>query len=159
MDRPSQPDLAARLFGASPERTLALLRAVWPAAVGSRLARRTEVVAFDGGLLRIRVPDAGWRRQLVRMRADILTRIRRIAGGVAPHALGFVEGPVAAPAPADAPPEVPASPVAAPHDVAAAAESITDPELRARFLAAAGRYLRRFGPRAKGPPDARGSHR
>jgi len=156
MDRPSQPDLAARLFGASPERALTLLRAVWPAAVGPKLARRTEVVAFDRGLLRIRVPDAGWRRQLVRMRSEILTRIRRIAGGVAPHALGFVEGPVAALAPSDAPPVTPASPATAPPDVAAAAESITDPALRARFLAAAGRYLRRFGPRSGAPADPRG---
>lgn len=142
MERPSPADLAVRLFGASPDRALALLRAAWPAAVGAELARRTEVVALDGGLLRVRVPDAGWRRQLVRMRSEILSRLRRIAGGLAPHALGFVEGPVATPP--EPPPAAPAPRAAPPPAVVAAAETIPDPEIRERFLAAAARYLDRF---------------
>jgi len=136
------PGLAARLFGARQETALALLRAAWPAAVGAELARRTEVVALDRGVLRVRVPDAVWRRGLVRMRGDILAGLRRIAGGVAPRALGFVEGPVRLPDERKEPP--PPEPMTPPPVVLAAAETIPDPELRARFLAAAGRYLGRF---------------
>ncbi|HKZ33577.1 MAG TPA: DciA family protein, partial [Vicinamibacteria bacterium] len=94
MDRPRNPDFAARVFGAKPEATLALLRAVWPGAVGEELARRTEVVAFDHGMLRIKVPDMRWQRQLVRMRGFILERLRRVAGRAAPRGLSFVTGEV-----------------------------------------------------------------
>ena len=145
MERPRDPDLAARLFGASPERTLALMRAAWPAAVGPELARRTEVVALDSGVLRVRVPDATWRKGLFRMRGDILGRLRRIAGRVAPRSLGFVEGQIALPSPAaPATARVPPVQPAAPASVAQAAAAIGDPDLRERFLAAAGRYLSRF---------------
>jgi len=146
MDRPRHPDLAARLFGAKPEHTLALLRAAWPGAVGEELARRTEVVAFDHGTLRIKVPDMRWQRTLLRMRGFILERLRRVAGRAAPRGLSFVTGEVqdrGALVPAT-PPVAPA--VHAPALVAAAAEAIPDPEIRERFLAAAGRYLARFSP-------------
>jgi len=144
MDRPRDPDLAARLFGARPEHTLALLRAAWPVAVGLELARRTEVVALDRGILRIKVPDARWQRTLLRMRADILSRLRRVAAGAAPWGLGFVVGPVAAPPePVPVPPATPAAP--APQAIVEAAAAISDPEIRTRFLAAAARYLARFG--------------
>jgi len=146
MDRSRDPDLAARLFGGRPEHTLALLRAAWPVAVGPELARRTEAVAFDHGVLRVKVEDARWQRTLLRMRADILSRLRGVAAGAAPRGLGFVIGPIPlAPEPVPArPPERPPAP--APRAVAEAAEAIPDPEVRARFLAAAARYLARFGP-------------
>lgn len=148
MERPRDPDLAARLFGSSPERLLALMRAAWPAAVGPELARRTEVVALDSGVLQVRVPDATWRKGLVRMRGDILRRLRGIAGRAAPRSLGFVEGRVAANAPAPAAAAAPAE-LTLPASVAAAAEAIGDPELRRLFLAVARRYLSRF---ASSPP-------
>jgi len=143
MQRPRDPGLAAQLFGATPERTLTLMRAAWPAAVGPEVARRTELVALDAGVLRIRVPDATWRRGLWRMRGDILARLRAIAGRAAPRSLGFVEGPVAVVEPAaEAPPPDAAPP---PPSLVEAAGAIADPELRDRFLAVAGRYLGRFG--------------
>jgi len=145
MDRTRDPDLAARLFGARPEHTLALLRAAWPAAVGQKLARRTEVVALDRGVLRVKVPDARWQRTLLKMRADILSRLRGVAAGAAPWGLGFVVGPVPEPPePPPAPPKAPPAP--APPAVVAAAAAIPDPEVRARFLAAAAEYLARFAP-------------
>lgn len=145
MDRPRHPDFAARLFGAKPEHTLALLRAAWPGAVGEELARRTEVVAFDHGMLRIKVPDMRWQRTLVRMRGFILERLRRVAGRAAPRGLSFVTGELPPrEALVEATPLV-ASAAPAPAIVAKAAEAIPDPEIRERFLAAAGRYLSRFG--------------
>jgi hypothetical protein len=136
--------LAEQLFGGSPERRLALLRAAWPRAVGAELALRTEVVALEGHALRIRVADAGWRKGLWRMRREILSRLYRVAGRLAPGALTFVEGdltPRAEPGPA----AVPAAPPSAPEGVRSQAEHIEDPELRARFLESASRYLGRFG--------------
>jgi hypothetical protein len=148
MQRPPGPDLAAQLFGASPERALVLMRAAWPVAVGPELARRTEVVALDGSVLRVRVPDATWQRGLARMRGEIVRRLREIAGGAAPRSLGFVLGPLSGPQPSEAasaaPPVPPSPPAPAPAQVRAAAETIVDPELRESFLAAAARYLERF---------------
>jgi Dna[CI] antecedent DciA-like protein len=92
MERISGRSLAARLFGASPARTLALLEAAWPLAVGPELARRTEVLGIEGGTLRIRVPDAGWRKVLHRMQPQILAHLREIAGELAPRRMGFVDG-------------------------------------------------------------------
>jgi hypothetical protein len=157
MDAPRDPDFAARLFGGRREHTLALLRAAWPAAVGLDLARRTEVVALDRGILRVKVPDTRWQRTLLRLRGTILGRLRAVAGDLAPRGLGFVTGTVEAPPepaaaaegtlppnslPADAPP---APPPLLPAGLVEAAGAIPDPELRAGFLAAASRYIGRFG--------------
>ena len=92
MERISGRSLAARLFGASPARTLALIEAAWPLAVGPELARRTEVLGIEGGTLRVRVPDAGWRKVLHRMQPQILAHLREIAGDLAPKRMGFVDG-------------------------------------------------------------------
>lgn len=151
MDRPRSPDLAARIFGARPEHRLALLRAAWPAAVGPEIARRTEVVAFDRGALRIKVPDGRWQKNLLRMRRDILSRLRDVAGEAAPRALGFVTGEVPEVERPPARPAIPASPpTPAPASVTTAAGTIPDPEIRDRFLETAGRYLARFGGQDEG---------
>ncbi len=153
MQRPRNSELAARLFGARPEHTLALLRAAWPSAVGEELARRTQVVALDRGVLRVMVPDVRWQRSLLRVRGDILSRLRAVAGRASPRTLGFVTGPVADPAPA-AEPAAAVEPVELPASVSEAAASIPDPELRARFLEAARGYLSRFGRDQASPAGA-----
>jgi hypothetical protein len=148
MDPPRDPDLAVRLFGGRPEHRLALLRAAWPAAVGPDVARRTEVAALDRGILRIKVPDARWQRTLLRLRSDILSRLRSVAGDAAPRSLGFVAGEVAEPRDPPAPPPHPAPASFAPAPPPAlveAAGAIPDPEVRALFLASASRYFERFG--------------
>ena len=137
-------DVAARLFGGSPERAGALLRAAWPLAVGTELGRRTEVLGVEKGTLRIRVPDARWRLVLHRMQPDILRRLREIAGSLAPWRIGFVEGGIADPAPPPAPAKAP--PAAPPVALAESAARIADEDLRRRFLATAARYLERSRP-------------
>ncbi len=160
MQRPSDPALAKQLFGASPERTLLLMRAAWPVAVGPELARRTEVVTLDGSVLRVRVPDATWQRGLARMRGEIMSRLREIAGAAAPRSLGFVLGPVEAAAAGDAstarrtPRAVAGAPALsrpASAQLVAAAQAIPDAELRESFLAAAARYLARFSGDSESP--------
>ena len=133
-------ELALSVFGGEPAR-LALLRGLWPLAVGHDVARRSEVIGLANEALRIRVPDARWRRALFRMQRDIIVRLRRSAGRLAPARLGFVEGPVA---------EAPELPALAPAPAAVAsaallisAAAIEDPEIRARFVETAARYLGR----------------
>jgi len=150
MERADSRDLAQQIFGASRERRALLLAAAWPKAVGLELSRRTEVVALEGDVLRIRIPDAGWRRVLLRIRPEILSRLRALAGRLAPRGLSFVEGGgpgrPAEPGPGASPPSARATlPAPAPPErLLAEAERIADPELRAAFLASAGRYLQRF---------------
>ncbi len=145
MDRVSGRSLAVRLFGASPAQTLALLRAAWPLAVGPELARRTEVVGFEGGTLRVRVPDASWRKVLHRIQPRILSRLREIAGELAPRRMGFLEGALSPEASRPRPdrPDEPTEPVQGLPETASLAASIPDAEIRARFAATAARYLAR----------------
>ena len=136
----------SRLFGQRPVATLALMQAAWPLAVGRELARRTEVLALEGRALRLRVPDARWRKVLHRMQPQILGQLKVIAGDLAPIRLGFTEGPVAgAVEPEDtrsteAPRVTPATSPA----LAEQAASIADPEIRALFLRSAALYLERW---------------
>ena len=108
----ASPALGARLFAPGTPGETALLRAAWPLAVGADLGQRTEVTGIDHGTLRVRVPDARWRKVLHRMRREILARLRETAGPSAPYRLGFVEGPlsfVPAAPPAPAPARTPAA--------------------------------------------------
>lgn len=147
-ERASAKGLAVRLFGKDSPHALTLLRAAWPKAVGEDLGRRTEVVALEGVTLRIRVPDAGWRRVLHRMQGEILARLREVAGPLAPRRLGFVEGRIAVADAAPAPPEPVSSDERCPPGLVDEAAAIADPEVRARFVETAGRYLSRAGARA-----------
>ncbi len=144
MERAAARTPAFKLFGGSPSRTLALLRAAWPKAVGPELARRTEVLALEGGALRLRVPDARWRRHLLQMRLPILERLRRVAGDLTPYRLSFTEGGLAAGEVVPAPPPAVAA-FETPSSLISEAHLIEDQELRARFLDAATRYLARRG--------------
>jgi hypothetical protein len=147
LQHPVSVSLARRLFGAVPARTLALVRAAWPHAVGADLAGRTEVVTLEGATLRIRVPDARWRKELHRMQPEILARLRETTGDLAPRRLGFVEGPVV-PDGSTARPRTAAAaqvlePLPPPAAVVAEAAAALDADLRERFLEVAARYLDR----------------
>jgi hypothetical protein len=143
------PALAARLFGSDPARRLLLLQAVWPQAVGPELARRCAPVGLQRDVLRVRVPDAAWRKVLWSMRGRVLERLRTASGPLAPERLAFVEGP-GAPAP-ERPAAVPlpsatvllsaAPPL--PDEVGRAAGSIQDDEIRQGFVMTAARALQR----------------
>ncbi|HEY3120595.1 MAG TPA: DUF721 domain-containing protein [Vicinamibacteria bacterium] len=133
--------VARRVFAAGPEARLALLKACWPVAVGPGLEQRTEVVALERDTLRVRVPDARWRKALHRMQPQILQKLWRIAGELAPRRLGYVEAPPAAPFVPREERDARIPEAACPPAIAEAAAAIPDPELRARFLASAARYF------------------
>jgi hypothetical protein len=155
LDKPDLQGLARKLFPAGSPQRLELVRAAWPRAVGADLARRTEVLALEGRTLRVRVPDAGWRKVLHRLRGQILARLADIAGSAAPDRLGFQEEVWAAGAGSESrreglggfpplrgfAPEPPT--LSPPPALAREAEAIEDPELRRAFLETAGRYLAR----------------
>jgi hypothetical protein len=142
MERAVARHSAAALFGRSKEQTLALLRAAWPKAVGPELARRTEVLALEGEALRLRVPDASWRRHLLQMRGPILDRLREVAGPLTPYRLSFTEGGIAPIAEMPSPTAIGATLASSSSPaLVAQAQVIADPDLRARFLESAARYL------------------
>jgi len=143
--------VARRLFAAGPEARLALLKACWPVAVGPGLEQRTEVVALERDTLRVRVPDARWRKALHRMQPQILQRLWRIAGELAPRRLGYVEAPPAAVSVPGEERAARSAETACPPAIAEAAAAIADPELRARFVASAARYFALGGSKCAKP--------
>ncbi len=68
--------------------------AVWPAAVGRRLALRTGPVKLYGRKLVVDVDDAVWQKQLTTMSSQILTKLQGLAG---PGMIDAVEFRVGAP--------------------------------------------------------------
>ncbi len=52
----------------------------WPLACGAAVAERTRALAFDQGILRVEVPDAGWRKELQALAAQYLAVINRYTG-------------------------------------------------------------------------------
>lgn len=130
----------ASLFARKPELRLMLLAGAWPHAVGEDLARRCPLLAIQGNVLRVGVPDAAWRKALMKMAGTILGRLHGAAGPLAPRRLAFVEhaDPTATLEPPVAPPPAPPP---LPASIVEAAGIIPDPELRERFLLAAAVHL------------------
>lgn len=52
----------------------------WPLACGTAVAERTKVLDFVQGVLRIEVPDPGWRSELQNLAPQYLAAINRYAG-------------------------------------------------------------------------------
>jgi predicted nucleic acid-binding Zn ribbon protein len=78
---PFDPSLRSLLasFRKSPnwdsELDLEVLRKLWPALVGPKLAGATSVTAVQGSRVVINVPDQIWRKQLMKMRHQLLAKI------------------------------------------------------------------------------------
>ena len=49
----------------------------WPIACGEAVASRTSAVAFENGILRVQVPDAGWRAELQSLAPQYLAVVNR----------------------------------------------------------------------------------
>ncbi|MFZ1008390.1 MAG: DUF721 domain-containing protein [Candidatus Sulfotelmatobacter sp.] len=52
----------------------------WPLVCGSAVAGRTRAIEFAGGVLRVEVPDAGWRREMQSLAPRYLATLNRYAG-------------------------------------------------------------------------------
>lgn len=66
-----------------------LVRAVWPAAVGKIVARRTQVDRLAGGTLWVAVEDESWQRQLVPLEGQIRKNLRELLGAPAVERIVF----------------------------------------------------------------------
>jgi predicted nucleic acid-binding Zn ribbon protein len=54
---------------------LQLLQKLWPVLVGPELAAATRVVSLQGSLVVLNVPDQIWRKQLMRMKTPLLSKL------------------------------------------------------------------------------------
>jgi hypothetical protein len=52
----------------------------WPLVCGSAVAERTQAVEFANAVLRVEVPDAGWRREMQSLAPRYLATLNRYAG-------------------------------------------------------------------------------
>jgi predicted nucleic acid-binding Zn ribbon protein len=57
------------------ELDLEVLRKLWPSLVGPKLAGATQVTAVQGSRVVINVPDQIWRKQLSKMRPQLLAKL------------------------------------------------------------------------------------
>jgi predicted nucleic acid-binding Zn ribbon protein len=58
-----------------PELDLEVLRKLWPSLVGTQLADIMNVTAVHGSRVVIQVPDLTWRRQLIKIRPQLLAKM------------------------------------------------------------------------------------
>ena len=52
----------------------------WPLVCGSAVAERTRALDFANAVLRVEVPDAGWKRELQGLAPRYLAQINRYGG-------------------------------------------------------------------------------
>ena len=56
---------------------LEVLQKLWPSLVGTNLADVTTVTAVQGSRVVINVPDQIWRKQLIKMRPELLAKMNQ----------------------------------------------------------------------------------
>jgi hypothetical protein len=49
----------------------------WPIACGSVVAEKTRAAAFENGILRVEVPNVGWRKEMQAIAAQYLAILNR----------------------------------------------------------------------------------
>jgi hypothetical protein len=92
--RPTLQKLLADILNRFPAEQVQL--EAWPFVCGRQVARRTQAVSFAGGVLRVEVPDAGWRAQLRELSGEYLAGLNRYGAG-AVERIEFVLAGKAAP--------------------------------------------------------------
>ncbi len=126
------------------------VKLAWSLAAGAGLRRHAVPVRWRERILTVAVADAIWQRQLEHMRAELLFRVNNCLGQKLVDALAFQINPAevsaAQPAAAVEEAKVPAAPL--PDELLFAAKSITDQDLRERFVRAAGNCISRRDSRA-----------
>jgi hypothetical protein len=56
---------------------LELLQKLWPELAGPKLAKIATIVALQGSRIVVNVPDQIWRRQLMKMKGELLARMNQ----------------------------------------------------------------------------------
>ena len=134
----ANPELAAKL--------------AWSRAAGEGLRRNAVPVRLEGRTLTVSVADGLWQRQLESMAGELLFRLNNLMGGGGVERIVFriapSDLPKSEPAQADKTPSQKATNVT-PTELLFAAGTITDADLRAKFLRAAGNLIARRDSRSK----------
>lgn len=60
---------------------LELIQRFWPVLVGDQLAAATKITALRGSTVVLNVPDLIWRKQLMRMKRELLQKMNELWGG------------------------------------------------------------------------------
>jgi predicted nucleic acid-binding Zn ribbon protein len=60
---------------------LELIQRFWPDLVGDQLAAATRITAIHGSTVVLNVPDLIWRKQLIRMKRQLLQKVNEPWGG------------------------------------------------------------------------------
>jgi Dna[CI] antecedent, DciA len=68
-------DVVAKALHRVPAQDSPLL--AWPVACGSVVAERTRALTFSAGILRVEVPDTGWRQELSALAPRYLAAINK----------------------------------------------------------------------------------
>ncbi|WP_337844898.1 DUF721 domain-containing protein [Thermus sp.] len=132
--------LALAQAGSRARMERALLLASWKEVVGPELARLTQALALEDGLLTVQVADPVLAHQLTYRRLDLLQRLSaRFPGKV--REIRFRVGPLEAPPPGERPPEEPLTPALL--EKARALAETAPKELRERVERAALALLRK----------------
>jgi hypothetical protein len=61
----------------------------WPVVCGSAVAERTQALGFEGGVLRVEVPDAGWKSELQSLAPRYVAMLNRYTNQTV-HRVEFV---------------------------------------------------------------------
>ena len=125
-----------KLLRANPEMAVKL---AWARAAGTGLARQAVPFRLDGGRFIVSVADAIWQKQLQSMSAELIFRLNNLLGRRTVDELVFRISPsaVSEAQTRAAVPSAKVAPAPAPTELLFAAGSITDQDLRARFIRAA----------------------
>jgi predicted nucleic acid-binding Zn ribbon protein len=114
----------------------------WEAVAGPTIARRTQAISVERGVLLVRVATPAWAQELAFVRAELRERLRA-RSGVELADIRFLVGTVAprlaTPVPRCDPPATPAPDDAA---IAAGVAEVADPELREALHALGFRLVR-----------------
>ncbi|HEY8082356.1 MAG TPA: DUF721 domain-containing protein [Solirubrobacterales bacterium] len=87
--RPAASALRAALDRAAPKTRLAAVQAVWPSAVGERVAAMAEPASEHEGVVVINCSDSVWAQELDLMQRQLLERLRDRLGEQTPDSLRF----------------------------------------------------------------------
>jgi hypothetical protein len=117
-------------------------------AAGPRICEHARAERLRGAILYVRCESSSWSQHLHAMKAQLILRITRTAGGEGVAELRFNVGPLAEVVSWEAPPATQTSPAEAHQpgeDIARALDSVDDPELREHLL----RLYARLGTRSR----------
>jgi len=115
-------------------RSFRAMRAFAVAAAGTTIAAHARAERLRGAILYVRCDSSAWSQHLHMLKATLLERLNRTAGGEDIRELRFNVGPLDEVAgwdePKPKPPEPPPAPHELPPEVARALGDVDDPELR-----------------------------